>query len=131
MRRMIMSGINKLTFPLGLFLPGSVVKIRFPFQDDPSKYKERPAVVIQVSPDKIEVIMLKITSHAARGKYDYTLRDAAMANLKNGSVVRCNHMLILPGQYKCESVGSVSTYDFINITTSFNVALSHNDIVSY
>ena len=126
-----MSGINKITFPLGMFIPGCVVKIKFPYQDDPNRYKERPAIVMQVGNNAVNVLLLKVTSHASRGGYDYTLRDTQMANLKTGSVVRCNHTLTLPGGYKCESIGTLSNYDFINVTTLFSSANVAGDLVAY
>lgn len=62
-----MTGINKVQFPLGLLPLGSIIKLQFPFQDDPSKYKERPAVIVQVSKNAVEVVMLKVTTHTNRG----------------------------------------------------------------
>lgn len=98
---MTMTGINKIQFPLGLLPLGSIIKLQFPFQDDPSKYKERPAVIVQVSKNAVEVVMLKVTTHTNRGGYDYTVGDHKAANLKAGSVVRCDHVLVLSGQYRC------------------------------
>lgn len=32
-----MSGINNIQFPLNIFMPGEVVRIKFPFEDDPKR----------------------------------------------------------------------------------------------
>lgn len=126
-----MSGINNIQFPLNIFMPGEVVRIKFPFEDDPKKYKERSAIIVDTSKDKVKIMLLKVTTHAPRNMYDYALRDHTVAKLRAGSVVRCNHVIELPGAYKCNSIGHLSINDFNYISALYMNAIRHGDIVGY
>ena len=71
--------------------------------------KKRPAIVVDFNEKSTRVIILKVTTQGIRTEYDYPLLNAEMANLKQGSVVRCNHTLTLDNSFKCEKHGSLSS----------------------
>ena len=69
---------------------GDVIICRFPFDDEPSKVKIRPAVVMDLTASGLVVLVIKVTSKPAKGKFDYELIDWSVAGLHNKSTVRSN-----------------------------------------
>ena len=74
------------------------------------------------------VIILKVTTQGIRTEYDYPLLNAEMANLKQGSVVRCNHTLTLDNSFKCEKHGSLSRQDAMAVQLLYTKAVYDNAV---
>ncbi len=98
--------MQKIQIPIGMFSKGSVIYIDFPYEDSQSKSKKRPAIVVDFNEKSTRVIILKVTTQGIRTEYDYPLLNAEMANLKQGSVVRCNHTLTLDNSFIVNDVNS-------------------------
>ncbi len=118
----------KIEMPIEVFSKCSVIYIEFKY-DDKSKTKRRPAVVIDFDQKTTRVILLKVTSQGIRTDYDYTLTEPLIADLKDGSVVRCNHIMTVPNDLKCELHGVLSRKDSMAVEYLYNQALINNSIV--
>lgn len=112
-----------MRIPVSMYIQGTVIDIEFPFQGDSQKTKRRPAVVTDFDDMHTTVILLKVTSHEPRTDYDYLLLDAGMAGLKEGSVIRCNHILTVNNDLLCDKRGDLSRRDFIRVLALYQTAL--------
>lgn len=121
--------MQRVKLPIGMFSAGSIIQIEFPFDDDTSKSKRRPAIVVDFDNRNTRVIVLKVTTTGMRTQYDYELVDYAMAKLKKGSVVRCNHVLSLRNDFKCEKYSQLSRRDLIAVSILYNKAINDYTIV--
>lgn len=121
--------MNKILMPIELFSKGSVIFINFTYDDNPEKSKERPAIVTDYNEEETRVVLLKVTSKEPRTKYDYVLYNPEIADLKEGSVVRCNHILTVPNHYKCSKHGVLSRKDLMAVEILYNQAIIDNSIV--
>lgn len=86
----------------------------FPYEDT-SEVKERPVIVISVEP--LEVLSIKVTSHAPRAndKYDIALSKWQEAGLKKPSTARVSQMSYLdPSKFK-KLIGVLAMDDRIAI----------------
>lgn len=119
----------KVQLPIGIFNKGAVIFVDYTFDDDNSKHKRRPAVVIDFDENSTRVIVLKVTTHNARTAYDYTLVDPVVAKLKQGSVVRCNNIMTIPNNFTCEKHGDLSRRDEIGVELLYYKAISNGDMV--
>jgi mRNA-degrading endonuclease toxin of MazEF toxin-antitoxin module len=120
--------MQKLQLPIGVFNVGSIIYVDYPFEDDSAKSKRRPAVVIDYNDDSTKVIVLKLTSQKSRTKYDYELLNPDVADLSIGTKVRCNHVLNLDNDFKCELYSVLSRQDMINVQILYNTAVNNSDI---
>lgn len=121
--------MNKIQMPIELFSKGSVIYIDFVYDDDPQKKKRRPAVVTDFDEESTSVVLLKVTTKEPRTQYDYILSNPEVADLKEGSVVRCNHILTVSNSYKCEKHGSLSRQDLLAVEILYNQAIMDNSVV--
>ena len=121
--------MQKIQIPIGMFSKGPVIYIDFPYEDSQSKSKKRPAIVVDFNEKSTRVIILKVTTQGIRTEYDYPLLNAEMANLKQGSVVRCNHTLTLDNSFKCEKHGSLSRQDAMAVQLLYTKAVYDNAVV--
>lgn len=64
-----------------------------------------------------------MTSQGIRTDYDYMLSEPMIADLKDGSVVRCNHIMTVPNDFKCELHGILSRKDAMAVEYLYNQAL--------
>lgn len=72
---------------------GQVRSVDFKYEEDPSKSKRRPAVVIvRYSSSANRVALIKVTSHGPRPECngEVTLEDWAVAGLSHKSTARCS-----------------------------------------
>ena len=65
---------------------GEVWTVDFPYEDDPTKSKERPCVILNV--EKLEVLSIKVTSYGQRDEYDVPIFKWKEANLLEPSYAR-------------------------------------------
>lgn len=72
----------------------------FQFEDDPSRFKERPVVIAAKNATDVEVLVLsvKVTSHPPRPGIpgEIPLLDWEDAGLTRPSTVRCSKYLLIP-----------------------------------
>lgn len=121
--------MQKIQIPIGMFNKGAVIYIDFKYEEDSDKSKKRPAIVVDFNENSTRVIVLKVTTQGIRTEYDYPLVDAEMANLKQGSIVRCNHTLTLDNNYTCEKYGNLSRQDALAVQILYTKAVYDNAIV--
>lgn len=108
-----------MQLPIGVFNKGSIIYVNYTFDDDSNRKKRRPAVIIDFDGEQTKVIVLKVTTHVPRTQYDHTLLDAEIANLKAGSVVRCNNIMTIPNDFICDKQGDLSRRDAIIVETLY------------
>ena len=123
-----MALMDKLQIPVGVYGIGDVIYIQFKF-DDSTKSKPRPAIIIDYDETQTRVIVLKVTTKQVRTMFDYPVQNPEQANLKEGSVVRCNHILTLPNEFKCKHHGRLARQDELAIRLLYNQALQANALV--
>lgn len=113
---------------VGNFGVGSIVNIAFKY-DDNSGFKFRPAVIISFDNVSTIVALLKITTHSIRTEYDMVVSDAQLANLKVGSVIRCNHVMHVSNTYKCKYRGTLCRQDIVDCTLRYKKALLNKQLI--
>lgn len=89
-----------------------IIFIELAYDDNHIKTKERSAILADFD-DK--VVLLKWTSKVIRTHYDYLLKKPESADLKKGSVLRCNHIISVPNDLKCEKHGDLSERYIITV----------------
>jgi mRNA-degrading endonuclease toxin of MazEF toxin-antitoxin module len=81
------------------FTQGDIVKLNFPFSEDPSKSKLRPATVISNSNSNkldADLILLPITTTIRITPYSYLLDNSFLSrSLPQNSEIRCNKIFTL------------------------------------
>lgn len=75
------------------------------------------------------VIVLKVTTHMPRTAYDYTLSDPNVANLRQGSVVRCNNIMTISNKFNCEKHGDLSRRDATIVESLYRQAVFNNALI--
>lgn len=121
--------MHKIQMPIGMFDKGSVIYVDYPYEDKTGKTKRRPAVVIDYNTFMTKVVVLKVTTTGVRTPYDYQLKNPDLASLKKGSVVRCNHTLQLPNEFRCEKHGALSRNDMMAVSLLYYQAISDSALV--
>ena len=78
--------------------PYEVWRIPFAFEEDPTKAKERPVIVIDVNDDVALVLVAKVTGHGPRPEFpgEVGLVDWVQAGLSKPSSARCSKRLLYP-----------------------------------
>jgi len=118
-----------MKLPVSLFTQGTIVRVEYPFQEDKSKIKKRPAVVMSYDKDVTHVVLLKVTSHAPRTSYDYTIQEYRGTGLdKQPSVVRCNCVYTISNTENLQKLGNLSRKDLITVTLLYRQALSQKEV---
>ena len=102
---------------------------KFPFEEDPQKFKTRPVIVLSKAYDKLEVcdledmqyIATKITSHNKRSydNYDTIIVKWKEANLDRESVARVSKTILLPRKQFVKFIGIANEEDFANILETY------------
>ena len=86
-----------------------------PFEEDALQCKRRPVVI--ASDRTVYVLVLRVTSHAARldDPYDYTLQEWGFAGLTKESVVRVRKIAQLRPEAIGEYIGRLHPVDILGI----------------
>lgn len=72
--------------------------------------KKRPVLVI-TELDDLDLLVLPVTSHPARGEFDYPLKDWSLAGLKLPSTVRINKFATVSKSAVIKKLGTVQSTD--------------------
>lgn len=120
-----------MKLPVSAYTNGAVVNIDFPFREDSSRSKYRPAVVIGFDENCTFVVLLQVTSHSPRTSFDYIIQDYDMAGLNEGSVIRCNNVYKINNSALCTKRGDLSRRDLIRISLLYEQAVKSNNIILY
>lgn len=113
-----------MSYPISTFPKGAVVYIDYPYEDAPGKSKRRPAIITDFKNNKTRVVLLKVTSHSPRTIFDYTLKNPKVANLKDGSVVRCDKIVTVPNTKQCKLHGYLSRADLMAVEMLYNQVIN-------
>ncbi len=100
---------------------GEVWFAYFPFEEDSSRGKSRPVIVLDVYDGGALVLSAKITTHAIRSDdpYDTPITQYAFAGLRYPSVARVSKILELPVEYFNFRLGTLHPDDYESIVTAF------------
>jgi mRNA-degrading endonuclease toxin of MazEF toxin-antitoxin module len=98
---------------------GDVVLVNFPYEDDPSKMKIRPAVIIATETQELKAIALKVTSTPPRDLLDYQLISWALSGLHRPSTVRTSKRVVIDYAAIIKKLGTLSNDDFTKIMTLY------------
>jgi hypothetical protein len=78
------------------FSPGDIFQARFPFEEDISKFKERPVFIWRIHGNKPVVLVSKITGSAGRSKWEIALRPSTRNGLVKPCVIRIDQTKYIP-----------------------------------
>lgn len=98
--------------------------VKFPFEEDESKYKVRPVIVLNDPEDsnvEVACLSVKVTSKPKREDDigDTVILKWKEANLKKPSVARVSKTMSIPISQFERKVGQADDEDFINILQKF------------
>ena len=98
---------------------GEVWKVRFPLEEDESRFLTRPVVVLDV--DVFEVLSVKVTKHAPRANhvYDTPIIYWEKAKLRCQSTARIGKTRVIPKEQFIDKHGDLHIDDFNNIKDQF------------
>ena len=99
---------------------GDVVLVNFPYEDDSTKFKIRPAVIISQGSNGISAIALKVTSTPPRDRMDFQLISWALAGLNKQSTVRTSKRILIRYDAIIKKLGSLSSDDFTAVMKLYN-----------
>ncbi|MGI6605498.1 MAG: type II toxin-antitoxin system PemK/MazF family toxin [Peptococcia bacterium] len=97
---------------------GEVWIVDFPYEDDPTKSKIRPCIIIDIE-DELLVLSIKVTTHESRDEYDVPIFKWREANLLNPSYARVSKVLLFNKESFIKKCGTLSEMDFENIKRAF------------
>ncbi|MBL4933937.1 type II toxin-antitoxin system PemK/MazF family toxin [Clostridium paridis] len=120
--------------------PQEVWLAKFPYEEDSTKYKIRPVMVLQEVSEKqmmsvLEIetnepsyISVKVTKHKVRldDPYDTEIIKWKEANLDKKSVARVSKTINLPESQFVRKIGIADDEDFVRILTKFIEFLNDN-----
>lgn len=108
---------------------GSIWEVPYTFEDDPSKYKKRPIIVVGIDKSRNRIIGVKCTTKdKPKEKYAYILIDGSMMHEMN--LVLCNHIISVKNVNRnFKYIGSISNEDIVNILNLYNNARFAGDLV--
>jgi hypothetical protein len=91
--------------------------VDFPFEDDPTKSKRRPCIIMSV--DILEVLSIKVTKHEPREDYDIPIYKWKDANLLEPSYARVSKIMTFPKKAFIRKFGKIHPTDLENISKAF------------
>lgn len=97
-----------------------VVYVAFPFEEDPSVVKARPAIIIGKNTDELKVLVVKVTSHEPRDKYDYKVVEWVKANLKCESTARASQIKAFGVENVERKLGTLDETDYNEVIKLVN-----------
>lgn len=117
---------------------GDIYCLNYPFEEDISKSKERPAMILVVSKNQNDFYALKITS-VKRNHYihDVPIKDWKDAGLSSPSYVRCDKLQsfikddIVTSVGKNGYIGTMSLDDQKSIAIAFKEYAKEVDYISH
>ena len=100
--------------------PGDIIDAYVYYEDNPCIGKKRPVVVI--SPERLYVVSLKMTSHPPRTSYpgEYPVADLVQAGLNKPTTVRISKVLKIEYKDIVSFRGRLSDYDLRSIIAIYN-----------
>ncbi len=98
---------------------GELWYARFPLEENPLKWIDRPVLVLNVFQDIAIVLSAKITRHTPRDEYDIPIQYYKSAGLSMPSVVRVSKIGDIPFSDFRRRIGVMQKEDFNTVVTAF------------
>ncbi|MGY0394282.1 type II toxin-antitoxin system PemK/MazF family toxin [Fusobacterium sp. SYSU M8A802] len=99
---------------------GEVWFANFPFEDDPSKSKKRPVIVLEDEGGEAKVLAIKVTSRVGeRDNYDVTLLYWQKAKLRLASIARTSKYFYIDKSEFEFKIGDLHEDDLDLVKTKF------------
>lgn len=90
---------------------GEVWLAYFQFDDDRTKGKVRPVIVLDTT-DVVRILCMKVTTHPPRDEYDHQITEWVKANLRKPSTARASKVLNIEKRYFQHKIGKLEDKDF-------------------
>ncbi|MDH5381458.1 MAG: hypothetical protein OEW75_11430 [Cyclobacteriaceae bacterium] len=113
------------------FLPGDVILLKFPFQEDRSKFKQRPGVVIDVSDQDSKYFVAQITKtdHRAKGRVcKGILRDSDTGKKMK---IKVNSFINLSNTSEIHEIDIIQKIGYCNIIDELVEMIKTNKIYPF
>lgn len=94
-----------------------VIWVDYPYEDDPTKSKVRPGIILDKDNDSLEVVVVKVTSQFPKDEYDYEIIDWIKASLRKKSFARASKIEVIEESGIKGKIGKLSDDDFNEIVT--------------
>ena len=88
---------------------GDIWLIKYVFEDNPTKFANRPVVLI--NDNENSYICVKMTKQSPRDKYEYSIKDWASAGLNMQTTIRTSKMLPISDKIIIKKLGTLQPYD--------------------
>lgn len=88
----------------------------FPFEEDETKSKERPVIVLDVDEETCKVLSMKVTSSAPYSEFEIELFDWEKIPLAHKSTAVASAVLKIPKEVFRRKIGVLSDDDWDNVT---------------
>lgn len=89
-----------------------IVYVGYPYEEDPSIIKKRPALIIGKDDENLQVVVVKITKTPPRNSYDYEIVDWVKANLKMQSTARASRIQLIGYADIIRKIGTMEDEDY-------------------
>ena len=100
--------------------PKEVWFVKFPFEEDKTRYTQRPGIVLSINDEEACILTVKVTSKLSREnyKFDIGLFEWEQANLDRPSVARISKMQYIEKEKFDKKIGTITNRDWKNIQTT-------------
>lgn len=108
------------------FVIGEVWYVKFPLEEDPNRYIERPAIIADVNLPEVAVI--KVTKHDPReeDKYDTPIIHYSHAKLKRQSTARVSKLLSIHKSQILNKKGALHEEDHTSVFGMLDTYIEEN-----
>ena len=96
---------------------GEVWWVRFPYDDNPQKYKVRPAIVLDDG--QMGVLSVKVTKHEPRDSFDVSLFEWTSAGLSLSSTARISKTVVIERDMFLNFIGMLSENDLNRVLSKY------------
>ena len=96
-------------------LPQEVWFAEFPFEDDPSRSKDRPVIVLRADETDCVVLSMKITSRPPFSEFEIELFDWAQVPLHHSSTADASSVRYVAKEDFRRKIGRLSDDDWQNV----------------
>lgn len=96
--------------------PQEVWFANFPFSEDPTRFKRRPVIVLDVDNENCIVLSMKVTSRSPRSEFEIEIFDWATIPLDHISTADASSVKQIPKSNFDKKVGRLSNDDWDNVT---------------
>lgn len=96
-------------------LPQEVWFARFPFEDDPTRSKDRPVIVLHVEENSCKVLSMKVTSRPPFSEFEIEIFNWAQIPLPHSSTADASSVQYVSKSDFRRRIGKLSDDDWENV----------------